>query len=30
MTRNFISNISYTGVKSEDSADNNFTFDTIT
>ena len=29
-TRNFISNISYTGVKSEDFADNNFTFDTIT
>ena len=29
-TRNFISNISYTGVKSEDFADNNFMFDTIT
>ena len=29
-TRNFLSNISYTGVKSEDFADNNFTFDTIT
>ena len=28
--RNFFSNISYTGVKSEDFADNNFTFDTIT
>ena len=30
MTRNFLSNISYTGVKSEDFVDNNFTFDTIT
>ena len=29
-TRNFFSNISYTGVKREDFADNNFTFDTIT
>ena len=29
-TRNFISNISYIGVKSEDFVDNNFTFDTIT
>ena len=29
-TRNFLSNISYTGVKSEDVVDNNFTFDTIT
>ena len=29
-TRNFLSNISYTGVKSEDFADNNFMFDTIT
>ena len=29
-TRNFLSNISYTCVKSEDFADNNFTFDTIT
>ena len=29
-TRNFLSNISYTDVKSEDFADNNFTFDTIT
>ena len=29
-TRNFLSNISYTGVKSEDFAENNFTFDTIT
>ena len=29
-TRNFLSNISYNGVKSEDVADNNFTFDTIT
>ena len=29
-TRNFLSNISYTGVKSEDFADNNLTFDTIT
>ena len=29
-TSNFLSNISYTGVKSEDFADNNFTFDTIT
>ena len=29
-TRNFLSNISYTGVKSEDSEDNNFTFDMIT
>ena len=29
-TRNFLSNISYTGVKSEDFADNNFTFHTIT
>ena len=29
-TRNFLSNISYTGIKSEDFADNNFTFDTIT
>ena len=29
-TRNFLSNISYTGVKSEDFVDNNFTFDTIT
>ena len=29
-TRNFLSNISYTGVKSEDFADNNFTFDRIT
>ena len=28
--RNFLSNISYTGVKSEDFADNNFTFDAIT
>ena len=28
--RNFLSNISYTGVKSEDFADNNFTFGTIT
>ena len=29
-TRNFLSNISYTGVKYEDFVDNNFTFDTIT
>ena len=29
-TRNFLSNISYTSVKSEDFVDNNFTFDTIT
>ena len=29
-TRNFLLNISYTGVKSEDFVDNNFTFDTIT
>ena len=29
-TRNFLSNISYTGAKSEDFADNNFTFDAIT
>ena len=29
-TRNFLSNSSYTGVKSEDFVDNNFTFDTIT
>ena len=29
-TRNVLSNISYTGVKREDFADNNFTFDTIT
>ena len=29
-TRNFLSNISYTAVKSEDFVDNNFTFDTIT
>ena len=29
-TRNVLSNISYTGVNSEDFADNNFTFDTIT
>ena len=29
-TRNFLSNISYTGVKSEDFANNNFTFDMIT
>ena len=29
-TRNFLSNISYTDVKSEDFADNNFTFGTIT
>ena len=29
-TRNFLSNISYTGVKNEDFVDNNFTFDTIT
>ena len=29
-TRNPLSKISYTGVKSEDFADNNFTFDTIT
>ena len=29
-TRNLLSKISYTGVKSEDFADNNFTFDTIT
>ena len=29
-TRNFLSKISYTGVKSEDFADNNFTFDMIT
>ena len=29
-TRNFLSHISYTVVKSEDFADNNFTFDTIT
>ena len=28
--RNFLSSISYTGVKSEDFVDNNFTFDTIT
>ena len=28
--RNFLSNISYTCVKSEDFVDNNFTFDTIT
>ena len=28
--RNFLSNISYTGVKSEDFVDNNFTFDTTT
>ena len=28
--RNFLSSISYTGVKSEDFADNNFTFDMIT
>ena len=29
-TRNFLSIISYTGVKSEDFVDNSFTFDTIT
>ena len=29
-TRNFLSNISYIGVKSEDFVDNNFTFDMIT
>ena len=29
-TRNFLSNISYNVVKSEDFVDNNFTFDTIT
>ena len=29
-TRNFLSNISYTGVKVEDFVDNNFTFDIIT
>ena len=29
-TRNFLSNISYTAVKSDDFVDNNFTFDTIT
>ena len=29
-TRNFLSNISYTGVKSEDFVDNNFMLDTIT
>ena len=29
-TRNFLSIISYTDVNSEDFADNNFTFDTIT
>ena len=29
-TRNFLSNISYTGVKSEDFVDKNFTFDMIT
>ena len=29
-TRNFLSNISYTGVKSEDFVDNNFTFDIVT
>ena len=29
-TRNFLSNISYTGFKSENFVDNNFTFDTIT
>ena len=29
-TRNFLSNISYVGVKSEDFVDNNFTFDMIT
>ena len=29
-TRNFLSNISYTGVKSDDFVDNNFKFDTIT
>ena len=29
-TRNILSNISYTGVKSEDFAEKNFTFDTIT
>ena len=29
-TRNFLSNISYTGVKSDDFVDNNFTFDIIT
>ena len=29
-TRNFLSTISYTGVKSEDFADKNFTFYTIT
>ena len=29
-TRNFLSSISYTGVKGENFADNNFTFDTIT
>ena len=28
--RNFLSNTSYTGVKSDDFVDNNFTFDTIT
>ena len=28
-TRNFLSNISYSGIESEDFADNNFTFDTI-
>ena len=28
--RNFLSNISYTGVKSDDFVDNNFTFDIIT
>ena len=29
-TRNFLPNVSYTGVKSEDFVDNNFTFDMIT
>ena len=29
-TRNFLSNISYTGVKDEDFVDKNFTFDIIT
>ena len=30
ITRSFLSNISYTGVKNEDFVDNNFTFDMIT
>ena len=29
-TKNFLSNISYTGVKNDDFVDNNFTFDVIT